>query len=470
MTRSHPSRRHGQPIRILIPLLLSIAIFGGHSTPAAAESYWGALPAAADSSDSSRAVFHDPPMPVGEAVFYWPVRVVTFPLALLAGGLGEAVEYLDEQRVIHRVSSLLAPRRGPFGVVLGVQAGGLSGFGAGISIEHDDFFGHHRELRLRGATTVNGDNRVSLGVRAPLGEGEYYEYGVGYRSRPNARYFGIGPESSVDDESFYGQETFWTGAGLRKRVGGGVFGEANLLYSSIGAGEPREDVTPSITKVFAGNLPFGYGGHSYGVSLGLQLSHENDLGATRPVRGGSRRVRVERFEGTDKQGVGFWSYRAELQQFLTLWHPYRVLAIRGYGSWLDPMGADVIPFQRLMINDSPDALRGYQSFRFRDRGMVALNAEYRFPILTNKRPGGSGLDLYPLADWGQVFDAAGRVGFRNMTFSYGLGFRVESTRGFVARVEWSRSDEENTFRLRTEQIFQFMRLGVLYGRDPVPAR
>jgi len=389
---------------------------------------------------------------------------------LVASGLGEAVEYLDGHRVIHRVAKLLGPRRGPFGVVPSIQAGGLSGFGGGLSIEHDAFFRKGNLLRLRGSGTTHGDTRLSLGSRIPLGEGEYFEFGTGYRMRGNARYFGIGPDTKGRDESFYRQEVFWSGAGLRQALGAHLFWQADLLYSSVSAGEPHEAGEPSISTQFAGALPPGFGEHSYGVSGGLQLMHDDEGGIGRTTKGGSRRVRVERFESTDKRDVGIWSYRAELQQFFTLWYPYRILALRAYGSWLDPTGGDVIPFQRLLVNDTPDVLRGYRSFRFRDRGLVALNSEYRFPILMKQFPGRSGLDLYPLADYGQVFDDAEQVGFNNMKFSYGLGLRIESGNGMVARFEWARSKEETTFLLRADQIFQFVKLGFLYGRDPIPSR
>ena len=451
-------------------LLLVLTIFASGADPAHAEAYWDSLPAAADSSDSTHAIFRDPPMPVAEAIFYWPVRVAGEPIVLLASGLGETVEFLDGKRVIHRVSKLLAPRRGPFGVVPDIQAGGLSGFGGGLSIEHDAFFRKGNLLRLRASGTTHGDTRLSLGTRFPLGEGEYFEFGTGYRVRGNARYFGIGPDSKGRDESFYRQELFWGGAGLRQALGAHVFWEADLLYSSVGAGEPREDTEPSISTKFAGALPAGFGEHSYGVSGSLQLVHDDEGGTGRTTKGGTRRVRVERFESTDKRDVGLWSYRAELQQFMTLWHPYRVLALRGYGSWLDPTGGDVIPFQRLLVNDTPDVLRGYRSFRFRDRGLVAFNSEYRFPISMKQFPGRAGLDLYPLADYGQVFDDAKQIGFNNMKFSYGLGLRVESGNGLVARLEWARSKEETTLLLRADQIFQFMKRGLLYGRDPIPSR
>ncbi len=453
-----------------VTFLLVLTTFVSHPASARAEAYWDTFPASADSSDSARAVFHDPPMPIAEAIFYWPIRVAAEPFVLLSSGLGETIEFLDGHRVLKKVSKLLAPRRGPFGVVPNIQAGGLPGFGGGLSLEHDAFFRKGNLLRLRGSGTVHGDTRLSLGSRIPMGEGEYFEFGTGYRVRGNARYFGIGPDTKGRDESFYRQELFWSGAGLRRGVGAHFFVEGDLLYSSVGAGEPRKDVEPSISTQFAGALPAGFGEHSYGVSAGLQLLHEDESGNGRTTRGGNRRVRVERFESTDKRDVGFWSYRAELQQFFTLWHPYRVLALRGYGSWLDPTGSDPIPFQRLMANDTPDVLRGYRSFRFRDRGLVALNSEYRFPILMKQNTGESGADLYPLADWGQVFDEVDQIGIRKMKFSYGLGLRIESGNGLVARIEWARSKEETTFLLRMDQIFQFIKLGFLYGRDPVPSR
>jgi surface antigen Omp85-like protein len=456
---------------ILGASFLLVLILTSRAETGRAQPYWESFPAAADSSDSARTVFRDPPMPIGEAIFYWPVRVVAEPFVLLASGIGEATEYLDSRKTFQKVSKLLGPRRGPFGVVPSVQAGGLSGFGLGLSIEHDAFFKKGNLLRLRGSGTVNGDTRLSIGMRFPSREGEYFDFGTGYRMRANARFFGIGPDTKDEDESFYRQELFWSGAALRRGFGANFFWEGDLLYSSIAAGEPRKDAPdPSISEQFAGNLPPGFGEHSYGVSLGLQLLHEDDRGLGRATKGGSRRVRVERFESTDGRKVGIWSYRTELQQFFTLWHPYRVLALRGYGSWLDPTGSAPIPFQRLMVNDNPDMLRGFRAFRFRDRGMVALNSEYRFPVLMKQRPGGSGVDLYPLADWGQVFDAAEQIGFKRMNFTYGLGLRVESERGFIARFEWARSEEENTFLLRMDQIYQFIKLGFLYGRDPIPSR
>src|SRR5262249_38146598 len=152
-----------------------------------------------DSAALATAKSRDPSMPVWEGAIYWPIRVAAEPLVLVADGLGETVEFLDQSKVLYRVSKLLGPRRGPFGVVVGFQAGGLSGVGGGLTVEHDAFLGRRGNLlRLRGNGTVNGDTRASLGSRIPfhhvdsppgtrlLATAEYFEFGVGYRERSNA--------------------------------------------------------------------------------------------------------------------------------------------------------------------------------------------------------------------------------------------------------------------------------------------
>jgi hypothetical protein len=80
------------------------------------------------------------------------------------------------------------------------------------------------------------------------------------------------------------------------------------------------------------------------------------------------------------------------------------------------------------------------------------------------------MDLYPLVDVGQVFGDAGEIAIEELTLSYGAGIRIVRQGGFVARLEYAQSDEEKVFRLSADQIFQFDRLGFLFGRDPTPSR
>jgi hypothetical protein len=229
-------------------------------------------------------------------VIYWPVRVVAEPVILLADGLGSSLDYLSRQKVIQDVSRLLGAPRGPITVAPTVQAGGLSGFGGGIVAQYGGSEEEGTILRARLSGTVNGDTRATLGSRFGAGTPRQIEFGAGYRMRANARYFGIGPSSSEADESFYRQELYWAGGSFRRSLGANIYAQADLLYSSVSTGEPREGAGPSITQVFAGDLPPGYGERSYGVSAGIQIAHQDDPHTGRPTHGGSQRVHLERFD------------------------------------------------------------------------------------------------------------------------------------------------------------------------------
>jgi len=164
------------------------------------------------------------------------------------------------------------------------------------------------------------------------------------------------------------------------------------------------------------------------------------------------------------------TYRIDMQQFFQLWYPYHVLALRAFATWIDQVGATPVPFQRLMTNDDPDLLRGFRDFRWRDRGMAVLSAEYRWPLWVLTQANGMGLDLYLHSDIGQVFSSLDQINRDNLTFSYGAGIRLLGARGFVLRLEYARSNETFVVRVRGDQIFQFTRGGLFYGRDPIPAR
>jgi hypothetical protein len=436
------------------------------TTPAEA-SYWGG--AAPAPEDTALARFRNPRRPLWEGAIYWPVRVASFPLALAARGIGSGIEVLDDSKVIYRFGRLLAPRRGPFGVLLDLRAGGISGFGGGFTAEHGSFLGNGNLFRLRAETTTRSDHRLNLGIRVPSARDGGTEVGLGYRARAYARYFGVGPATTEDAESFYRQEAAWAGLSHRIGLGSGVHVQGDVLYSSIAAGASGSKEHPSIETEYAGDLPAGYGYHSFGWTVGAQLSQENGPGPGRATHGGLRRVRASRFIGTSADDAEFWSFRGEAQQYFTLFFPYRVLALRGFASWIESSEGGV-PFQRLLSNDDPDLLRGYEDFRFRDRGMAVLSAEYRWPVWTNETPDGPGVDLYLLSDLGQVFHDTEDLGGGNLTVSYGGGLRLESTSGFRARLELAWSEEQMMFRLRADQIFQFLKGSLYFGRDPVPDR
>ena len=130
-----------------------------------------------------------------------------------------------------------------------------------------------------------------------------------------------------------------------------------------------------------------------------------------------------------------------------------------------------MPAPRLHTNDDPDLLRGYDDFRWRDRGLALVNAEYRWPMWRHEQPDGAGIDAYLLSDVGQVFGHAREISLDHLTVSWGGGLRLGSRRaGSLFRVEYARSEEDHVFRFRADQVFQFVKTGYIHGREPIPAR
>ena len=173
-------------------------------------------------------------------------------------------------------------------------------------------------------------------------------------------------------------------------------------------------------------------------------------------------------EGTSASD--FWTLRAELQQFVPLWFSKQALALRFFSSWIAPDDRKRMPFQRLLTNDDPDLLRGYYDFRWRDRGLAALTIEYRWPLWANRTADTEGADIYLFSDVGQVFDEFDEISRETVTLSYGGGVRFSGIAGFIGRFEVAWSEEDVVLRLRSDQVFQFAKEGLLHGRDQVALR
>ena len=408
-------------------------------------------------------------MPVWEGVLIWPFRVITFPIVIVGTGLAAGVEVLDEHNVIRWVQDRFQPLTGPFGVQVDLTAGGLTGFGVGVAGEYTGLFGPDGRARLQGATSTTGHHLVNAGVTIPVGSRGSIEVAGGYRMRPNARYFGLGPGTSSDDQSYFRQESGWGGASYIHAVGR-FEAMVEVVASTVGARDPRDEDQPPLPERFPAEIPVGYDEFSTGVTVGLGLTHLDHDGSGRPMRGGARRARLWHFSNLDGSGLDFWTFRLEAEQFVPLWYRYHTLALRGVVAWIDRTSPDEVPFQRLMTNRFPDELRGFDALRWRDRGIAILSAEYRWPIWANKRADATGLDLYALADVGQVFRNVHDIGGGNLTTSLGVGMRLGSVRGFVARMEVAWSDEGAQFRLQTDQPFQFLKRTIYHGREPTPHR
>jgi outer membrane protein assembly factor BamA len=93
-----------------------------------------------------------------------------------------------------------------------------------------------------------------------------------------------------------------------------------------------------------------------------------------------------------------------------------------------------VPFYLLPALGGPTTLRGFSNYRFRDRNLLLLNAEYRWPILR-------ALDGALFYDAGTVTDHS--LSVHHAHTDYGAGVRLHSTTRTLARLDFARSREGN---------------------------
>ena len=459
-------------LAVAVPALLGSTLAGAESLMVApppdgqGQSYWGVIPAPADSVSAR---IEQMPIPAWEWPGFVLYRGLALPLLAAKRGLMETVVYLDERRVIQHLRALIGPRQGPVGIVVQIEAGSLLGLGGGLDLRHEQLGGPGRELNANWSWTSTGTQKGFVNFSREGGENLRLVIASAYAKRPNARYFGIGADSEAGLRSFYTQELGWGGASVTRRLPRGLGVEAAALYSSVVAYGPGDAEDISVSEQFPLAIPPGFGSRSRGYTLSLALTHDTTEETGRPLAGGMQTLQLSRFiEGGDV-GDDFWTVRAEAQHFVGLWNSKQALALRGKISWIDAEDQLQLPFQRLLTNDDPDLFRGYRDFRWRDRGLATLNLEYRWPIWANRDADDLGLDAYLFTDVGQVFHEFGDIG-DDFTHSFGGGVRLVGYFGFAGRLEIGRSDEETVFRLRADQIFQYAKGGLSHGRDQAALR
>ena len=98
-------------------------------------------------------------------------------------------------------------------------------------------------------------------------------------------------------------------------------------------------------------------------------------------------------------------------------------------------------------------VRGYSTGRFRDKDMIVLNLEYRYPLWDAKRDLNGGVDAVIFWDVGRVFNDLATDTFKGYKNSYGGGIRARTLDGFLFRAEVSHSDEETNIIFKFEPMF-----------------
>jgi len=250
--------------------------------------------------------------------------------------------------------------------------------------------------------------------------GRLFEY-------PLEDFFGLGPDSRREDDVIYGFRSSEVGAaaGVRPVPWFVVGAKLDHLTPSVGPGGSEGR---SIRQVF---FPSAVPGLDLQPDF-LRYEFSADVNLREPMgnprRGGQYKIAYQWFDDRDLGRYNFRRVDVDLQQYVPLVRDRRVIALRAFMSTADADPGQDVPFYYQRTLGGPDDLRGFRQFRFRDKNILLLQAEYRWEIFT-------AVDGAIFYDAGRVAPRFEDLGFDDLESDYGIGFRFGTRNGVFLRVE-----------------------------------
>jgi hypothetical protein len=165
------------------------------------------------------------------------------------------------------------------------------------------------------------------------------------------------------------------------------------------------------------NVPGVNGRSQYQVSgVDLFFTFDSRNHAYCPDKGGLARLKMASFNEFLGGNYNFQVVELDLRRFIKT-HPKHVLALQALGTFT----FGEVPYRSLAALGGNSIMRGYYGGRFRDKMIVVVQAEYRFPLFW--RFSGVGF-----VSFGQVMDKFSTFSMANFHTAFGPGIRISLLR------------------------------------------
>ena len=328
------------------------------------------------------------------------------------------------------------PRDG-FGVRIGIENG--PGFALGPSWRTSKALGGALQIAASGAVSIVGDRQIAGNFAlAPIAGGRL-TLGLGADGTHLAqeRFYGTGMASARTDGAAFAVDE-------RRIMAAATLNAAEWLQISAGAGtvdaRTADAQGPGIASISARFTPASAVGmginHAFKV-VSLSAAVDARDVPDNPRAGGRYAIAAERYDSAPHHPYSFTRVDTEVEQHFSFWKRQRVITLRAIASTaLTAQGHDV-PFYLQPTLGGSRVLRGFVNDRFRDRSLLALQAEYGFDLSPF-------LNAVVFYETGAVGSALRNIRSRDFRGDYGIGLRFGSARTVAFRTDVAFGSGEGT--------------------------
>ncbi len=349
----------------------------------------------------------------------------------------ERVKGLEEARLPQKV--LQKGWRGFRPVIGGMPSGSGTVLGGGYirGLEAEYF-----QFQANGRWSTKGYTMADAELVIPppqIGRRIEFKLRGEYRDLTSLRFYGLGNDSSVDDESTYLLNDrsmtayFWLNPrGLLSL--GAMGGFVSTLTDTSEDGR-------SLEEVFAPGSVAGFqdARTEYSVTGGWVEFDIRDKWLEPPV-GIVARVTSTRYEDTGLSVHDFTRIVGDIKGYVPFGSRNRVLALRLRTSHSIADDGKRVPFYLMETLGGAKDVRGFREYRFRDTRNLLVSAEYRWEVWNY-------VDFSLFFDAGKVFDDPSEFNFEKMHTGYGFGVRAHAPPNFVLRFDLAKSTEGLRFHV-----------------------
>jgi hypothetical protein len=310
-------------------------------------------------------------------------------------------------------------------------AGGGFTLGAGYATH----LGSYNTIDFRGSYTFSGYKRIETEFFAPRMFGRRGTLSVigGWREATSVGFYGIGTDTSKDDRVDYSFRQPYGSATLNVRPTRGpllLSGGAEYSQWDQGSGE---GTAPSVEEVYTPDTLPGLGAKVTYLQTQATAAFDWRTSPGYSRRGGFYGATIRDFADADDV-YGFRQVDYEAIQHLPIFRDAFVLSLHGRVQTTYGKDDQTIPFFMLPALGGGSSLRGFTSWRFRDRHSLLLQGEWRV-LVSNV------FDTAIFVDAGKVTANRGDLNLDDLKTDVGIGFRMHGPAATPLRIELAKSNE-----------------------------